>query len=376
MKENAVLLGVQLPFDSYERLSESLQELKELSKTAGAVVIDTLIQQRKDIDSKYYIGKGKVEEIKSFYSGKNVTLAVFNHELTPTQIRNLEKELNLKVITRTELILDIFALHARTKISKLQVELAQLSYELPRISGKGIWLSRLGGGIGTRGPGEQQLELDRRLIQRKIYLIRKKLKEAEKERQEQRKNRSSNEFKIAIVGYTNSGKSSLLKRLTKADVLIEDQLFATLDTTTRKIWLGYRDNKPVYAVITDTVGFIRDLPHGLIESFKSTLEDTLQADLLIHIIDISTHDFTEKKEVIKNTLTEIGASAIPVLNCFNKIDLLPEKKILEYRLLNPESIFISARDDINIDILKKKILNYYLHTLKAPIRAPLKAKLL
>ena len=282
MKENALLVGVLLPFDSSSGLNESLDELKELARTAGAFVTDTIIQRKKEIDPKYFIGKGKVSQIKSNYPEKS--LVIFNHELSPTQIRNLEKVLELKVITRTELILDIFALHARSNLSKLQVELAQLSYELPRVMGKGLLLSRLGGGIGTRGPGEQQLELDRRLIQRKIFVIKKKLESFDKGRKEQRKSRSDGKFKIAIIGYTNSGKSTLLRRLTKADVLIEDKLFATLDTTTRKLWLGIIDGKPAQAVITDTVGFIRDIPHGLIESFKSTLEDTTGADLLLHVI--------------------------------------------------------------------------------------------
>lgn len=359
MIENAVLIGVLLPFDSFFRINESLEELRELSETAGAFVLDTIIQKRKGIDPKYFIGKGKVEEIKLKYTVKGVTLLILDHELSPTQIRNLEKALDLKIITRTELILDIFALHASSNLSRLQVELAQLLYELPRITGKGLSMSRLGGGIGTRGPGEQQLELDRRLIQRKIFIIKKKLELFDKGRKEQRKSRVEGEFKIAIIGYTNSGKSTLLRRLTRADVLVENKLFATLDTTTRKLWLGIVDGKTAKAVITDTVGFIRDIPHGLIESFKSTLEDTVIADLLIHLIDISSHDFNEKQEVVKNTLSEIGAFSIPVVDCYNKIDLLTPEKLLEFRLNYPDRLYISAEKNMNIDILLNIIKQYY-----------------
>ncbi len=361
MKENAILIGVRFPDEPLFQIMESLDELKELSETAGAAVLDTVIQNRKEIDPKYFIGKGKVLELKSGYSNKDVSVLIFNNELSPTQIRNLENELKLKVITRTELILDIFALHARTNISKLQVELAQAVYELPRITGKGTMLSRLGGGIGTRGPGEQQLEFDRRILQRKIYIIKKKLLLISRGKQEQRKKRQSDEFKIAIIGYTNSGKSTLLRRLTKADVLIENKLFATLDTTTRKLWMGNEDgkSKPSHAVITDTVGFIRELPHGLIESFKSTLEDTVGADLLIHVIDISKKSFIQKQEIVRNTLYEIGASSIPVLNCYNKIDLIPPENLLDYRLQYPSDIFISAANNLNIDILYNKIRQYY-----------------
>lgn len=278
IKEKAILVGVKFPGDILDCVVQSLDELGELASTAGAIVSEKVIQQRRDIDTKYYIGKGKVDQIKNLYiSKKDINLIIFNHDLTAAQIRNLEKGLKIKVITRTELIFDIFVLHARTKTAKLQVELAQLNYQLPRITGKGILMSRLGGGIGTRGPGEKQVELDRRLIQRRLFLIKKRMNQIEHERSIQRKNRIKREFRIAIVGYTNSGKTSLLNRLTKTNIPAEDKLFATLDTTTRKLWLGYEGGFPVRAVITDTVGFIRDIPHGLIESFKSTLEETIQS---------------------------------------------------------------------------------------------------
>jgi GTPase len=356
-KENALIISIKLPGNSLDDITASLEELKELASTAGAHIIDCINQNRNRIDPKYFIGKGKVDELKEQYLSKfQVQLLIFNQELSLTQIRNLEKELNIKVITRTELILDIFAIHAKTKTAKLQVELAQLEYELPRMAGKGIMMSRLGGGIGTRGPGEKQLELDKRYIQKQIYLNRKKLEQIEKTSIEQRKNRLENEFKIAIVGYTNSGKSTLLNNLTRSRALVEDKLFATLDTTTRKIWLGIENYQPVYAVITDTVGFIRDIPHSLIKSFQSTLADTLQADLLVHVIDISATNFPKKINIVQNTLAEIGASQIPVISCFNKIDLVNEEDALAVRMEFPEAIFISAVKGLNIEVLKSKML--------------------
>lgn len=356
-KEKALLIAVRFPEISQDEALLSLEELRELAETAGAKVLDAIIQNRKIPDTKYFMGKGKVEEVREFYQGdEKIDVVVFNHELTPTQIRNLEKELGCKVLTRTELILDIFALHARTKTSKLQVELAQLQYELPRITGKGVEMSRLGGGIGTRGPGEQQLELDRRLIQKKIHIIREKMKEIDRERAVQRKNRGEREFKVSIIGYTNAGKSTLLNRLTKADALVEDKLFATLDTTTRKLWLGNReDGSPVNAVITDTVGFIRDIPHGLVESFRSTLADTVEADLLLHVLDISSKDFLAKKAVVEETLSEINASEIPVILCFNKTDRLRDEELLDKRLEFPGAFYLSALKGDGLEALKNRI---------------------
>lgn len=360
MIENALLIAVKMPHDRLDTVQDSLDELKELSVTAGATVADTIIQQRKEIDSKYYIGKGKVDEVLQHYKKIHpIELVIMNHELSPTQIRNLEQAWGMKVITRTELILDIFAIHARSSSAKLQVEMAQLIYQYSRMTGKGASLSRLGGGIGTRGPGEQQLEMDRRVIQRKLHLIKKKLEIISHEREEQRKRRVETQKKVAIVGYTNSGKSTLLKRLTKAEVLIEDKLFATLDTTTRKLWIGDVPEKPLNIVITDTVGFIQDIPHGLIESFQSTLEDIHQADLLLHVMDISSKNWKKKKTVVEDTILEIGAQGIPSLLCFNKTDLFTPEELLHRKLEFPEAIYLSALDNTGIDWLKKRIAEHF-----------------
>jgi GTP-binding protein HflX len=334
-----------------DECSASLEELSELAKTAGASVVDMIIQNRNTIDPKYYIGKGKIGEIREFYADEAIDLAIFDNELAPAQARNIEKAVSMRVITRTELIMDIFAIRAKTQTSRLQVELAQLKYLLPRIiGGKGLTMSRIEGGIGMRGPGEKQLETDRRYIKRRIYLIEQKLKKIDKVKTTQRKKRME-EFKIAIVGYTNSGKSTLLNRLVKSEVFAENRLFATLDTTTRKLWLGDGIN----VVITDTVGFIGNLPTGLIESFKSTLADTINADLLIHLADISSPYYQDQIQVVETTTREIGADKIPVLLCFNKIDRINAESLLETRRIYPDAIFISAKDGTYIENLKERL---------------------
>lgn len=352
-RENALLVGVKFPQDDFTDIEESMIELKDLAKTAGAKVIDIVVQNREKPDYKYFIGKGKITEIDLAYIGKgdeDVNLVIFNHELSPTQIRNVEQALEVRVITRTELILDIFAIHARTKTAKLQVELAQVQYQLPRITGQGVHMSRLEGRIGLRGPGEQKLEYDRRYLRERAHLIRQKLKQIEKAKATQRKQRMS-EFKVAVIGYTNSGKSTLLNRLVKAGVLSENKLFATLDTTTRRLWLG----DDVKIVITDTVGFIRDIPHSLIESFKSTFEDTLNADLLLHVVDITSESYQHKIKVVNETLLEMGGDKIPVLLCFNKIDAVDAARKLQVRMIYPQSMFISARENVNIEELKEAV---------------------
>jgi GTP-binding protein HflX len=327
----------------------SLQELNELSATAGFIVIDTVIQNRPSIDVAFFFGRGKIDELAVF--AEKADVLIFNHELSPSQARNVEKETGMNVRTRTEVILDIFAVHARTKAARLQVEMAKLTYEMPRIIGKGIEMSRIEGGIHMKGPGEQQLELDRRKIRKRIADIRDELKVLSVERDNQRKRRLRGEKKIAIVGYTNSGKSTLINRLTKSTVTAQNQLFVTLDTTTRKLWLGANLN----SVVTDTVGFIRDIPHGLIESFRSTFEDALTSDLLIHVVDLSADDRDTKRNVAEETMKEMGGGSIPSVLCFNKCDLVSEQTLHHYEMAWPESVFISAQKGDGIDRLRDTI---------------------
>ena len=354
--EKVLLAGIRLPYEEAADSNVSLDELEELASTAGYVSAGKFLQNRRELDPKTGIGHGKVSEIQEeFNLGKEIRKVIFNRELSPGQVRNLETAWGIRVLTRTELILQIFSKHARSRTSKIQVELAQLEYEMPRIIGKGIEMSRLGGGVGTRGPGEKQLEIDRRKIQKRIDVLHRTLKEISGERLEQRKRRSLKNNKVAIVGYTNAGKSTLLKRLTKAEVLVEDKLFATLDTTTRKLWIGDVADTLDSLILTDTVGFIRDIPHGLIESFKSTLEDTLIADLLIHVADASSPNFPDKMRVVEETLREIGAGEIPILVCLNKADRLSDEERLELRLRYPDAVQISALKNLGILDLKRII---------------------
>ncbi|NPV01733.1 MAG: GTPase HflX [Brevinematales bacterium] len=351
MNEKAVLVGLKLPQDNFNDIQESMLELKRLADTAGAEVVDILIQAKSAIDGRFYIGKGKIEEIREFYADEKVDLVVFNHELSPAQVRNIEKELECRVLTRTELILDIFAIHARTRAAKMQVELAQLKYQLPRLVGHYQNLSRTDGGIGLRGPGEQKLEVDRRILRKKIHIIETKLIEIEREKDTQRKKRMG-EFKVSIIGYTNSGKSTLLNKISKSDVLAEDKLFSTLDTTTRRVWLG--DGS--IALMSDTVGFIRDIPVGLIESFKSTLADARYADMLLHVADVSDPALAEHIRSVNQTLKEIGADHKPTLLCLNKIDLLPREILVDIRLRYPGAIFVSAKEGQYTGDLKNKLI--------------------
>lgn len=348
-KENVVLIGVLFPSSHSLSQQNSLSELKELAKTADAKVLDILTQSRMKPDVRTFIGRGKAEEIANFYSKEKVDLLIINHDISPTQVRNLEEITGLRTITRTELILDIFARHASSTISRLQVELAQQQYRLPRLIGKGKSMSRTLGGIGLRGPGETQLETDRRHIRRRITTIKRKLKEIAQIKETQVKSRQK-EFKIAIVGYTNAGKSTLLNALVKSDVLAENKLFATLETTTRRLWL----EQGVQVLLTDTVGFIQDLPHLLIESFKSTLKDTLNADLILHLADASSN-YGSKILVVEQTLHEIGAANIPSLLCFNKIDCLQTRELLDLKYSYPNALFLSATKKENLEILKEII---------------------
>ena len=301
--------------------AHALDELAELAETAGAIAVDRVTQRRDRPDVKYYLGSGVVDRIKESVRANRAELVIFDDELSPSQIRNLEDALNVRVIDRTALILDIFAARAQSAEGKLQVELAQQKYRLPRLTGKGIELSRLGGGIGTRGPGESKLETDRRHINRKIHILEAKLKELSARREVLRKERRRNNLPvIAVVGYTNAGKSTLVNALCDADVFVKDELFATLDTSVRRLqYGGDRD-----FLLVDTVGFIRKLPHDLIESFKATLEETVYADLLLHVVDASAPDCDDCIDAVENILDEIGAGGRPRYLVLNKCDRLGE----------------------------------------------------
>jgi GTP-binding protein HflX len=342
--ERAVLVGV---IES-SKDEGSMEELKALAETAGAYVVGVVTQRRKGIDSAHYIGKGKLEELKAFIEANQIDVVIVNDELSGSQIKNMEDILGVKIVDRTCLILDIFARRARTRESKLQVELAQLKYRLPRLVGLGGQLSRLGGGIGTRGPGETKLETDRRHIQDRIKAIEKKLSKIERHRNLYRQRRAKNRVPvISIVGYTNAGKSTLFNALTKAESYVEDKLFATLDTSARRLILPSGRQ----AILVDTVGFIRDLPHDLVEGFKSTLEEVRYSDLLLHVIDITSPDMDEKIRVVEKVLSELDAIDIPRLDVFNKIDLVETGSIVN----NKRAIYVSAKTGIGLEALKEAI---------------------
>lgn len=328
-QEQAILIGVESSAGSLingrSEEERSIDELEELSRTAGVKVLGKVIQKRSEINSVYYVGKGKLEEIKSMIPALDVNILIFNDELTGAQIRNIEKFTEIKVIDRTTLILDIFALRAKSKEGKIQVELAQLKYRLPRLTGFGNQLSRLGGGIGTRGPGEKKLEVDKRHIRRRIKSLEDELEAIRRRRNLVRQSRKRTELPtIAVVGYTNTGKSTLINSLCKADVFAEDKLFATLDPTTRKLILP---NDRII-LLTDTVGFIRKLPHDLVDAFKSTLEEAVFADALIHVVDVSSDEVDEQISVVNQILGELGAINKPIITVFNKVDLLVNRERL------------------------------------------------
>jgi len=318
LKENAVLVGVVLPSQNHDLpLEYNLEELERLAETAGARVLQKYSQQLKSITPATLIGRGKVEEIQAGVRDLHPDLVIVDEDLTPAQQRNLETAFKIRVIDRSQLILDIFARRARSNEGKLQVELAQLEYLLPRLTRQWTHLSRLGGGIGTRGPGETQLEVDRRRIRERIGHLKKRLKTVERTRTLQRKERDEVPFaSVALVGYTNAGKSTLMNTLTRAGVFVEDKLFATLDPTTRALRLPNGDK----VMLVDTVGFINKIPHSLIEAFKSTLEEVRSADLLLHLVDMTNPLFEEQVQVIEEVLDEIGAGEVPVILAPNKID--------------------------------------------------------
>ena len=317
--ENAILVGVIHNHQTEQQVTEYMEELAFLASTAGAITDKKVVQRLQHPDSKTYIGKGKLEEIKKYAQGKNIGLLIFDDELSGSQIGNIEEAVGIKTIDRSDLILDIFANRAKTAQAKAQVELAQYQYILPRLRGMWKHLERLGGGIGTRGPGETEIETDRRIIREKISLLRKRLKEIEVQAYTQRKERG--EFiRVALVGYTNVGKSTLMNLLSKSEVLAENKLFATLDTTTRKLVF---ENTPF--LLSDTVGFIRKLPHHLIESFKSTLEEVKESDILMHVVDISHPQYEDQMKVVNATLAELGCGDKPTITVFNKMDVYEER---------------------------------------------------
>lgn len=349
--EKVVLVGVIFPKQDKRLVFDHLEELKLLCKTAGGEVVKVFIQDLKQPNPAYLIGKGKAEEIAQFVKENNISAVIFDEELTPTQVRNLENLTNCKVLDRAAVILDIFASHARTREAKTQVELAQYEYFLPRLTRQWTHLSKQFGGIGTKGPGETQIETDRRIIKRKITTLQHKLKEIDTQRSTQRKHREKF-FKVVLTGYTNAGKSTLLNLLTDANVLVEDKLFATLDSTTRLV----RTKNGFEFLLSDTVGFIRKLPHNLIASFRSTLIEIVYADLILHIVDASHPNREEQIQVVEETLREIKADKNKSLIVFNKIDLIQNKDDLEILAMKyPDAVFISAERGININALIERI---------------------
>lgn len=341
-KEKFILVAVSI--SNEKECGNSLDELEELVHTAGAESVGRLIQNRERIHAVTYLGKGKLEELKEMLLYTEADGVICDDELSPAQLRNLEKVLETKIVDRTMLILDIFAKRANTGEGKIQVELAQLKYAAVRLVGLRSSLSRLGGGIGTRGPGEKKIELDRRLIHNRISVLKEELREVQKQRDIRRKSRKDN-FVIAIVGYTNAGKSTFLNKLTGADVLAEDKLFATLDPTTRKLKLPSGNE----VLLTDTVGFIRKLPHHLIEAFKSTLEEAKYADLIVHMIDASNPEADTQMLIVYNTLRELGIEDKEIVSLYNKIDIMPEDTILPRDFHAEHSLKISAKTGEDTD---------------------------
>jgi len=355
--EKVILIGIISKTQSMEKIDDYLKELAFLAETAGGKVLKTFKQKLDRPNPKTFLGSGKLQEIKNYIDELQIDIVIFDDELSPAQQKNLEKILQVKIIDRTRLILDIFAKRAQTSYARTQVELAQYEYLLPRLTGMWTHLERQRGGIGMRGPGETEIETDRRIIRDKIALLKKKLAAIDKQMKTQRGNRGKM-VRAALVGYTNVGKSTLMNILSKSEVFAEDKLFATLDTTVRKIVVH---NIPF--LLTDTVGFIRKLPTQLIESFKSTLNEVTESDLLIHVVDISHPNFEEQMQTVQQILTEINAGNKPAILVFNKIDLLPEEpqNSLEYlqktwlSKTDSPTVFISAFDKTNIDRLKDSI---------------------
>lgn len=351
-RERCIIVGVSTRSVGRDETEEYLDELVLLADTAGAEVVARMSQDRDRIDSATFIGKGKVEEIRKLIIEQVIPLVIFDDDLTAVQVRNLERMLECKVLDRSGLILDIFASRAKTNEAKTQVELAQLQYLLPRLTRQWTHLSKQFGGIGTKGPGEMQIESDRRMIRARISHLKEKLNRIAQQRITQRKGRLHH-TRAALVGYTNAGKSTLLNLLSGSDVFVEDRLFATLDPTTRVVPLS----SSIQMLMTDTVGFIRKLPPHLVASFKSTLEEITEADFLLHVVDVSSKTFDDQIKVVNDTLMELGAEEKPTLMVFNKIDVLTDRTILQ-TLANgyQHRVFISATRGINILGLKGEVL--------------------
>jgi GTP-binding protein HflX len=353
--EKAILIALKGFGAPDEVVEEYLNELELLAKTAGAETVMRITQDKSRFDNAYYVGKGKVEEIKQLAELNDVDLIIFDDDLTPTQVRNLEKMIEKKILDRSGLILDIFAQHARTNEAKTQVELAQLEYLLPRLTRAWTHLSKQYGGIGTKGPGETQIETDRRIIRTRIAKLKEKLEKIEKQ-QTTKSLKRQNLVSASLVGYTNAGKSTLINLLTDAEVLAEDKLFATLDSTTRSLDLA--KNKKL--IVSDTVGFIRKLPAHLVASFKSTLNVVREADIILHVIDLSHPFFEEHIKVVQDTLKDLGCETKPTLLIFNKADKIKDKHIIDYvKAKYSNSIIISAARGINIQNLNKKLIEFY-----------------
>lgn len=369
IKEKCVLVGLVTQQQTLEQLNEYLDELEFLADTAGAITVSKFYQKLTHPDTKTYVGKGKLEEIKQFVEEKEIDLVIIDDEISPSQLRNMEAELKVKVLDRSMLILDIFATRAKTVQAKTQVELAQTQYLLPRL--KGMWehLDRIKGGIGMRGAGEKEIETDRRVAQQKIALLKEKLEKISKQNETQRKNRGEL-IRVSLVGYTNVGKSTIMNLLSKSDVFAENKLFATLDTTVRKVVF---ERTPF--LLSDTVGFIRKLPHHLVESFKSTLDEVRESDILLHVVDISHSAFEEQINIVNETLKEIGAIDKPTILIFNKMDLYEQKYFDKYlqsdirkdildelrntwmAKTNSNCVFISAIKKENMEELRNHLIN-------------------
>lgn len=379
-QEKAILVGVITQNQKQEQAEEYLEELAFLTLTAGARVVKRFLQRLSHPDRKTYIGSGKLEELAEFVKAQEIDIVIFDDELSPSQLRNLEQALKCKILDRSNLILDIFATRARTAQAKYQVELAQSQYLLPRLTRMWTHLSKQKGGIGMKGPGETEIETDRRILRDNISKLQQRLKDIDKQSITRRKNRDD-KARVALVGYTNVGKSTLLNLLSKSEVLAEDKLFATLDSTVRKVVIG-----DIPFLLTDTVGFIRKLPHQLIECFKSTLDEIREADILLHVVDVSHPNFQDQIDVVNHTLLDIKANDKPVILVFNKIDMLKEPQVqhiedddvqeeIPYieRLKktwmakeNAPVIFISATNKTNMDELKNALLEKIKPLLKVP----------